>query len=196
MTWLCWAAPLALVAAFVALRLVFYARLFAYRHFAEFAEGLARARAVAIANLGATDGATPGVVDLAGLERLRAQSFTTSVGLAGVVTVAREDGGFIHYLSLSWRGGFLPRAAAGRFLAFARRQLGLHDSAFEACRSARGVYHLSFKLVPERHEAVVELQPGTPDRADWRALFAALSREGQDMLAGLRLLEDRDLLVG
>jgi hypothetical protein len=95
----------------------------------------------------------------------------SSAGLLLVYTLRRTEPQYIAHLSLSYRGGWFASFAAGIFIAFLRRVLGLPVPCTLLGVSANGVYHAEWTLDA----------PPTPNHQSAQELYPAATEEGRQL---------------
>jgi len=158
-----------------------YARIFGPEHLLELRRGLAGAKTAALARAGDKPPADP-FAD--------GSAFLTSADIAVFYTIAKAPaGGFEHHVSMSYRGGFFARAAAGYLAAVIRRLLDVRSSQCVLAASTSGVYHLIFSLSAEEHAsfAAQPVEDPSPDAAP--ALCAQAMAERDALVARMGKLE-------
>ncbi|UQA62771.1 hypothetical protein [Polyangium aurulentum] len=158
-----------------------YDRIFAPDHVIELRRGLAGAKTAALARAGEKPAADP-FAD--------GSAFLTSADIAIFYTVAKAPaGGFEHHVSMSYRGGFFARAAAGYLAAVIRRLLDLTTSQCVLAASTSGVYHLIFSLSAEEHARFAAQPVANPSHDAVPALCAQAMAERDALVARMGKLE-------
>lgn len=158
-----------------------YGRIFGPEHLLELRRGLAQAREVALASAGEKPAADPFAAGSA---------FLTSAGIAVFYTVARAPaGGFEHHVSMSYRGGFFARAAAGYLAAVIRHLLEVDLAQCVLAASTSGVYHLIFSLSTEEHARFAARPVADPSPQAAPALCTKAMAERDAFLARMGKLE-------
>lgn len=115
-------------------------------------------------------------------ETARPSSLLTSAGVGVVYTVSPAEDGTQHHLSLSYRGGFLARAAGLAIVGFLVELMGIDIRRVHPFATQTGVLHAVFKLSPE-------------EQAAWRG-YAVVAPEGEELDQRVaRSLSAREVLL-
>lgn len=152
-----------------------YGRLHAVQFLGELREHLARAKAAAL-----EPGADPRRDPMAA-----GNAFVTSLGFLFLYTVAPRDGEFEHHISMSYRGGWFARSAAGFLAATIRILFGVTDARCKLAEAKSGVFHFVFWLDGKAHEAFAA-RPLAPvaGEAGHRVVYEAI-RDREELVRGM-----------
>ena len=94
---------------------------------------------------------------------LREQLFATASGFICGYTIARENEGYGHQISLSYMRGPLAWAAAGLYIAFLGEVLSVDVRQAKIWGSERTIYDVAFTLSPEQQEQFAATAIAVPD---------------------------------
>lgn len=108
-----------------------YIKVYAPKHYREFAESLTKVTAAACVKIGEPPAHAP-TDDPRG--------FVTSAGLLVFYTIAPENGGYRHHFSISM-GPYTPRAVGGTFVIYLARLLAIDLQRLLIGVSQRKVFH-------------------------------------------------------